>query len=159
MTDKLHIDSQHLAKVRNALAEEGLELTREELVEELDSIFSKVQGALLGKGLQLTKDEIRDIIHSNSAEILNITTFICSECGRDFPYNPNDPGSGGICAECAERAFEEAEPVEMTEEQLQRIWEQAVNGPLPELTKEEKAAMNKVNIEDIMKRIKEQEGS
>lgn len=47
--------------------------------------------------------------------------FICVDCGELCAHDPSDPASGNICTACAQRAYDEAVPVPLTQEEIQRI--------------------------------------
>lgn len=129
--DKLHIDPAHLAVVRSTLAEQGIELTPADLVDAIDDAFAKMQKHLAERGWAATKEELRDFLHANREQLFRPRTFVCSECGRTFPHDPKDPGSGGICWECAQNILDN----------------------LPELTEEEKKACDSFDFEKLWKRI------
>lgn len=58
--DKLTITEDHLKKVRNDLASQGIEFSPAELKEQINSIFAKLQTQLASQGIVKTKEQIRD---------------------------------------------------------------------------------------------------
>lgn len=48
-------------------------------------------------------------------------SFICHECYGIFPHDPKDPASGGLCARCAQKAYDNAPAVPLSEERIKEI--------------------------------------
>lgn len=132
-TDNLSFDPQHIARVQRSLAEQGYELTPEELPDEINRVIGKIQAAMKERGWDATKEEIRNFMLVNRDELFRRKTFVCSDCGKTFPLDPKDPGSGGICLDCATKALDE----------------------LPELTEAERKAMESFDIKKLLAKFKD----
>lgn len=128
MNDRIEINPDHQRFIRDALAEKGYEMRPDEIPDVVDSLFDKLQTGMKARGHDMTKQEIGALMLANR-DAFRSKTFRCENCGREFPFDPNDPGSGGICYNCAALSLDD----------------------LPELTDEEKAAVARIDIDKIIR--------